>query len=121
MLHAAGITRDKTFGKMDADSHWNPVIDVNLRAVASIDAALLSTSGALADGGAGFVSFGSVSGVAGNAGQSNYSTSKAGLMGYAKAMGEAHPAQRFAVVAPGCTDRMKARTRLTLAVSLRGS
>lgn len=70
MLHAAGITRDKTFGKMGAEAHWDPVLDVNLRAVASIDAALLGTPGALAPAGAGFVSFGSVSGIAGNAGPS---------------------------------------------------
>jgi 3-oxoacyl-[acyl-carrier protein] reductase len=101
VLHAAGITRDKTFGKMTAEAHWDPVIDVNLRAVAQLDAALLSTQGALAAGGAGFVSFGSISGIAGNAGQSNYAASKSGLMGYAKAMGGAHSAHRFAVVAPG--------------------
>ena len=109
VLHAAGITRDKTMAKMEAAQHWVPVIDANLRAVAAIDRSLLATPSALSPAGAGFVCFGSTSGLAGNAGQSNYATAKAGLMGYARAMGTAHrPAQgggrphhRFACVAPG--------------------
>jgi len=103
VLHAAGITRDKTLARMSASEHWRPVIDVNLRAVAAIDEALLGTDGALAVGGCGFVVFGSTSGVAGNMGQANYAAAKSGLMGYAKARGAATRADghRFACVAPG--------------------
>ncbi len=102
VIHAAGITRDKTLAKMDLLRHWQPVIDVNLRAVASIDETLLVTPGALAPLGAGFVSFGSTSGIHGNLGQSNYAAAKAALMGYARAMGAAHEDRhRFACVAPG--------------------
>jgi len=103
VAHAAGITRDKTLSKMGLAEHWQPVIDVNLKAVADIDAALLSTPRALRPasvGGCGFVSYGSTSGVAGNFGQTNYGASKAGLMGYAKAMGTTSD-HRFFVVAPG--------------------
>lgn len=104
VLHAAGITRDKTLARMSAVTHWKPVIDVNLRAVAAIDTALLGTPGALAEaGGCGFVVFGSTSGIAGNMGQTNYSAAKSGLMGYARARGHASRADghRFACVAPG--------------------
>jgi len=106
VLHAAGITRDKTLAKMDANKQWRPVIDVNLRAVAAVDAALLAAPGALEARGAGFVCFGSTSGIAGNAGQTNYATAKAGLMGYARAQARANPPEhgvwhRFACVAPG--------------------
>ena len=102
VIHAAGITRDKTLAKMDLKKQWQPVIDVNLRAVAVLDEALLTTPGALAPLGAGFVSFGSTSGIHGNLGQSNYAAAKSGLMGYARAMGLAHEQRhRFACVAPG--------------------
>ena len=103
VLHAAGITRDKTLARMSASEHWKPVIDVNLRAVSAIDAALLGTPSALASSGCGFVVFGSTSGVAGNMGQSNYAAAKSGLMGYARARGAATRADghRFACVAPG--------------------
>jgi len=102
VIHAAGITRDKTLAKMDLKKQWQPVIDVNLRAVAALDEALLTTPGALAPLGAGFVSFGSTSGIHGNLGQSNYAAAKSGLMGYARAMGLAHEQRhRFACVAPG--------------------
>jgi len=109
VLHAAGVTRDKTFGRMEA-TLWAPVIDINLSAVCAIDTALLAVPGALSPLGAGFVCFGSTSGVAGNAGQSNYATAKSGLMGYAKARGaalygfaceEGAARHRFACVAPG--------------------
>ena len=107
VAHAAGITRDKTLAKMCSKEHWAPVIDVNLRAVIDVDTALLESAGALSSTGCGFVSFGSTSGIAGNAGQTNYASSKAGLMGYAKARAASLKVQgvtsphRFHVVAPG--------------------
>ncbi|HTL34333.1 MAG TPA: SDR family oxidoreductase, partial [Kofleriaceae bacterium] len=41
VVHNAGVTRDRTFAKM-SDAEWNTVIDINLRAVAAITAALLA-------------------------------------------------------------------------------
>lgn len=128
VLHAAGITRDKTLAKMEAETMWRPVIKVNLQAVAAIDAALLSAPGSLAPSGAAFVSFGSTSGIAGNAGQCNYATAKAALSGYARAMGSAQQAasgsggnHRFACVAPGfiVTEMTQGMPLLTRVVGAR--
>jgi 3-oxoacyl-[acyl-carrier protein] reductase len=107
VIHAAGITRDKTLRNMDYESSWSPVLQVNLQAVMDIDKTLLSTPGSLLGGadssstGASFVYFSSTSGIAGNAGQSNYAASKAGLLGYAQAMSSANPQHHFRVVSPG--------------------
>lgn len=85
VVHNAGITRDKTLGRMD-EERWNSVIDVNLRAAQRITDALLAGSPlpALRSGGR-VVCVSSISGIAGNAGQSNYATSKAGVIGLVEA------------------------------------
>src|SRR5439155_4229572 len=73
LVHNAGITRDRTLAKMPED-RWQSVIDVNLIAPERITAALLPR---LRDDGR-IVCVSSMSGIAGNAGQTNYATSKAG-------------------------------------------
>ena len=78
VVHNAGITRDKTLGRMD-ERTWQQVIDVNLIAPQRIDAALF-TRDAIRENGR-IVCVSSISGIAGNAGQTNYATSKAGLIG----------------------------------------
>jgi 3-oxoacyl-[acyl-carrier protein] reductase len=78
VVHNAGITRDKTLGRMDED-RWNSVIQVNLASIQRINDALLE--GDLLNDGARVVCVSSISGIAGNAGQSNYATSKAGVIG----------------------------------------
>src|SRR5439155_9782368 len=83
VVHNAGITRDKTLGRMPRDT-WDLVIDVNLSSAERIDAALLD-GGLLREGGA-LVGVSSISGIAGNAGQTNYSTSKAGVIGRVQSM-----------------------------------
>lgn len=82
VVHNAGITRDKTLGRMD-ESVWQQVIDVNLIAPQRIDAALF-TRRAVRENGR-IVCVSSISGIAGNAGQTNYATSKAGLIGMVQA------------------------------------
>jgi 3-oxoacyl-[acyl-carrier protein] reductase len=81
VVHNAGITRDKTLGRMDAE-RWDAVIAVNLTAIQRITDALLDGGrrGLLRDGGR-IVCVSSISGIAGNAGQTNYATSKAGVIG----------------------------------------
>jgi 3-oxoacyl-[acyl-carrier protein] reductase len=81
VVHNAGITRDKTLGRMDR-VRWNTVLDVNLAAGQRITDALIEgeDGGVLGTGGR-VVCVSSISGIAGNAGQSNYATSKAGVIG----------------------------------------
>jgi 3-oxoacyl-[acyl-carrier protein] reductase len=81
VVHNAGITRDRTLGRMDAD-RWNAVIAVNLSSIERITDALIEggRKAALNEGGR-IVCVSSISGIAGNAGQTNYATSKAGVIG----------------------------------------
>jgi 3-oxoacyl-[acyl-carrier protein] reductase len=81
LVHNAGITRDKTLANM-SESFWDTVIDVNLRAPQRLTQALLD-AGKLHDDGR-VVLLASISGIAGNLGQSNYAASKAGLIGLAQ-------------------------------------
>jgi 3-oxoacyl-[acyl-carrier protein] reductase len=82
VVHNAGITRDKTLGRM-TDDLWNAVIDVNLIAPQRIDRELFGQK-VVRDNGR-VVCVSSISGIAGNAGQTNYSTSKAGVIGIVQA------------------------------------
>lgn len=77
VVHNAGVTRDKTIGRMDAAA-WDSVVDINLGAVDRITAAL--REGCLRDGGR-IICLSSVAGIAGNVGQANYAAAKAGLIG----------------------------------------
>jgi 3-oxoacyl-[acyl-carrier protein] reductase len=99
VVHNAGVTRDKTLTRMNAEQ-WNTAIDVNLGAVLRIDDALLR--GALRDFGR-IICLASVAGIAGNVGQTNYAASKAGIMGYTRKRAQALAARGITVnaVAPG--------------------
>jgi 3-oxoacyl-[acyl-carrier protein] reductase len=116
IVHNAGITRDKTLGRMD-EERWDSVIAVNLTAPERITAALLEHEGGLKDA-ARIVCVSSISGIAGNAGQTNYATSKAGVIGLVEALAPS-AAERGATVnavAPGfieteMTARMPLATR----------
>ncbi len=116
IVHNAGITRDKTLGRMD-EERWDSVIAVNLTAPERVTAALLEHEGALKDA-ARIVCVSSISGIAGNAGQANYATSKAGVIGLVGTLAPT-AAERGATVnavAPGfieteMTARMPLATR----------
>lgn len=100
LIHNAGITRDRTLQRM-SDAEWHSVMNVNLRAVINIDRAL-DAAGAL-NANAREVCLASISGIAGNAGQTNYSASKAALIGYVQARSVALQGRGITVnaVAPG--------------------
>ena len=78
IVNNAGITRDKLLANMD-ESRWDSVISVNLVAPQSLVNALVEKD-ALRSGGA-VVDVSSIAGIAGNRGQTNYGTSKAGVIG----------------------------------------
>ncbi|MGH3747475.1 MAG: 3-oxoacyl-ACP reductase, partial [Micromonosporaceae bacterium] len=100
VVHNAGITRDKTLAKM-TEQQWASVIEVNLSSQERIDDTLLGEK-VLNDRGR-IVAVASISGIAGNAGQTNYATSKAAVAGRARALAPAMRKRNGTVnaVAPG--------------------
>ena len=109
VVHNAGVTRDRMLARMP-EATWDQVIDINLTAVLAINDKLVQ--GALRDGGR-IVSLSSIAGIAGNTGQTNYSTSKAGLIGMTRKLAEDLASRGITVnaVAPGFIE-----TRMTAAV-----
>ena len=83
VVHNAGITRDKTLGNMP-EHFWDMTIAVNLTAEELIDEELLHRS--LLNENGRIVCISSISGIAGNFGQTNYSCAKSGVIGYVEAM-----------------------------------
>jgi len=114
VVHNAGITRDKTIAKM-TEAAWDSVIDVNLSAQERIDDLLLDQD-VLHEGGR-IVGVSSISGIAGNLGQTNYATSKAGVIGRVQSMAKPLRARGITInaVAPGFIEtQMTARIPLGL-------
>ncbi len=81
LINNAGITRDNLLLRM-SDEDFDKVIDVNLRA--AFIAARIAARSMVRNKFGRIISLSSVSGVIGNAGQANYSASKAGLIGMTK-------------------------------------
>ena len=81
LVNNAGITRDNLLLRM-SDEDFDKVIDVNLRA--AFVAARTAARSMVRNKFGRIISISSVSGVIGNAGQTNYSASKAGLIGMTK-------------------------------------
>jgi 3-oxoacyl-[acyl-carrier protein] reductase len=78
IVHNAGITRDKTIANMK-DAQWNLVMNINLSSQERVNDYLLANGGLNAN--ARIVCVSSISGIAGNLGQTNYAASKAGVIG----------------------------------------
>ena len=104
VVHNAGITRDKLLVNMDA-KRWNSVLAVNLQAQLDITQALLDADSLLGDD-ARVVCVSSQSGIAGNRGQTNYATSKAGVIGMVRAWAPVFAARSATInaVAPGSSS-----------------
>jgi len=99
LVNNAGVTRDKRFKRMPPDA-WQMALDVNLHAPYHL-AESLAQNGLNDEGRIVFLS--SISGIAGNAGQSNYALAKSGLIGLTRALAPAIANRRISVnaVAPG--------------------
>jgi 3-oxoacyl-[acyl-carrier protein] reductase len=110
VVHNAGLTRDKTLARM-GQALWDEVLAVNLTAVVATTGALLAQN-LLRDHGR-VICLSSVSGIAGNMGQTNYSASKAGLLGFVEREAAVLAPRGITVnaVAPGLIE-----TRLTEAM-----
>ena len=114
-VHNAGITRDKTLGRMD-HTQWDAVLAVNLTAVEDLTDRLLDSADPVMRPGGRIVCTSSISGIAGNVGQTNYAASKAGLIGFVQALAPV-VAERLGgtvnAVAPGFIE-----TQMTAAVPM---
>lgn len=83
LVNNAGITRDKFFPKMEKPQ-WDAVISTNLNSLFNVTH---HVSPKMAERGYGrIINISSVNGVKGQAGQTNYSTAKAGVLGFTKAL-----------------------------------
>jgi 3-oxoacyl-[acyl-carrier protein] reductase len=105
VVHNAGITRDKTLARMSEDQ-WDSVLAVNLESIERINEALTDSVKRI-------VCVSSVSGIAGNRGQVNYATSKAGVIGIVDALAPVVAKRQGTInaVAPGFIE-----TRMTAAM-----
>ncbi len=90
VVHNAGITRDKRLKNMKAEN-WDKVVDVSVGAPQRITDELLDR-GLIRQGGR-IIGISSIAGIAGNNGQTNYGTAKAGVIGFVQEL------------APRLTDR----------------
>jgi 3-oxoacyl-[acyl-carrier protein] reductase len=112
LVNNAGITRDKLLANMD-DARWDAVLAVNLRAPQRLTEELVA-NGSIGDGGR-VIGLSSMAGIAGNRGQTNYATTKAGMIGLTQALAPELGAKGITInaVAPGFIE-----TKMTAAIPL---
>ena len=103
LVSNAGVTRDQLLMRMKRDD-WDAVLATNLTATFLLAQAAMRPM--LKQRGGRIIVIGSVVGQTGNAGQSNYAASKAGLIGFAKALAREVASRSITVnvVAPGMID-----------------
>jgi 3-oxoacyl-[acyl-carrier protein] reductase len=107
LVNNAGVTRDGLLARM-SDEDWDVVIDTNLRG--TFNTCRAATRGMMKRRSGAIVNVSSIVGLHGNPGQTNYSASKAGIIGFTKALARELGSRgvRANVVAPGYIS-----TRLT--------
>jgi len=100
LVNNAGITKDTLLMRMSEDQ-WDAVISVNLKSVFNLTKAVLQAM--LKQKKGSIINMSSVVGVSGNAGQSNYSASKAGIIGFTKSVAKELGSRniRCNAIAPG--------------------
>jgi 3-oxoacyl-[acyl-carrier protein] reductase len=107
LVNNAGVTRDGLLARM-SDEDWRVVLDTNLGG--TFNTCRAAARGMMRRRGGAIVNVSSIVGVHGNPGQTNYSASKAGIIGFTKALARELGSRgvRANVVAPGYVS-----TRLT--------
>ncbi len=100
LVNNAGITKDGLLLRM-SEEQWDAVINVNLKSVFNFTKAVAPVMSSQRSGS--IVSLSSVVGVSGNAGQANYSASKAGIIGFTKSVAKEFGKRgiRANAIAPG--------------------
>ena len=103
LVNNAGITRDNIFMRMK-DEEWDDIMDTNLSSIFKISKNVLRPMMKKRNGR--IINIGSVVGTMGNAGQVNYATAKAGLIGFTKSLAREVASRGITVntVAPGFID-----------------
>jgi len=98
LVNNAGITKDRTLKKMTPEE-WYPVINVNLNSLYNVTHNVLEI---IPDGGR-VINISSVAGISGNFGQTNYASTKAGVIGFTKSLAKEVGKRKITVnaVAPG--------------------
>jgi 3-oxoacyl-[acyl-carrier protein] reductase len=111
LVNNAGVTRDGLLARM-SDEDWRDVIETNLGGV--FHTCRAATRGMMKRRAGSIVNISSIVGLHGNPGQTNYSASKAGIIGFTKALARelGNRGVRANVVAPGYVD-----TRLTQVIA----
>ena len=112
LVNNAGITRDKLLANMD-DARWNSVLAVNLLAPQRLTEGLVD-NGSIGEGGR-MIGLSSMAGIAGNRGQTNYATTKAGMIGLTQALAPSFAEKGVTInaIAPGFIE-----TKMTAAIPL---
>jgi 3-oxoacyl-[acyl-carrier protein] reductase len=100
LVNNAGITRDTLLMRM-TEEQWDMVLTVNLKSVFNLTKAVLKPMMKQRSGS--IINMSSVVGVTGNAGQANYSASKAGILGFTKSVAKELGSRnvRCNAIAPG--------------------
>jgi 3-oxoacyl-[acyl-carrier protein] reductase len=103
LVNNAGVTRDDLILRM-SEEEWDAVIDTNLKGTFSVTKAAIRPMVRQRFGR--IISISSVAGIVGNAGQSNYSAAKAGMIGFTKAIAKEVASRNITanVIAPGFID-----------------
>jgi len=100
LVNNAGITRDNLILRM-SEEQWDEVIETNLKSIFNYSKAVAKPM--MRSRGGSIINISSVVGISGNAGQSNYAASKAGIIGFTKSYAKELASRniRSNVVAPG--------------------
>ncbi|MFN0073208.1 MAG: 3-oxoacyl-[acyl-carrier-protein] reductase [Chloroflexota bacterium] len=103
LVNNAGVTRDTLLLRMD-EPDWNTVLETNLKSVYLVTRATIR--GMIRQRYGRIVNVSSVVGVMGNAGQSNYAASKAGIFGFTRSIAREVASRNITVnaVAPGMIE-----------------